>query len=146
MMRMVMVVVVLVSLPSCASLCLIEQFKEMPVHCLMLGLVHFRLMSGKESTCQCRRCRFDPWVGKIPGGGNGNPLQYSCLGNPTDRGAWWATVYGATKSPTQLSDFLSSLCAGIRCSFGSAAAPWLSPVPFSTHCQSTSMDLVWFTS
>ena len=66
MMRMVMVVVVLVSFPSCASLCLIEQFKEMPVHCLMLGLVHFRLMSGKESTCQCRRCRFDPWVGKIP--------------------------------------------------------------------------------
>ena len=37
-----------------------------------------------------------PWVRKIPGGRNGNPLQYSCLENPTDRGAWWATVYGAT--------------------------------------------------
>ena len=98
MMRMVMVVVVLVSLPSCASLCLIEQFKEMPVHCLMLGLVHFRLMSGKESTCQCRRCRFDPWVGKIPGGGNGNPLQCSCLGKPMDIGAWRATDHRVTKS------------------------------------------------
>ena len=37
--------------------------------------------------------------------GNGNPLQYSCLENPMDRGAWWAAVYGVTKSQTQLSDF-----------------------------------------
>ena len=36
--------------------------------------------------------------------GNGNPLQYSCLENFTDRGAWWATVHGATKSQIQLSD------------------------------------------
>ena len=43
-MVMVMVVVVTVSLVFCASLCLIEQFREMPVHCLMLGLVHFRLI------------------------------------------------------------------------------------------------------
>ena len=40
---------------------------------------------------------FDPWVGKIPGGGNGNPLLYSCLGYPMDRGAWQATVHGVTK-------------------------------------------------
>ena len=33
-----------------------------------------------------------PGLGKFPGGGNGNPLQYSSLGNPMDRGAWWATV------------------------------------------------------
>ena len=44
------------------------------------------------------------WVGKIPGEGNGNPLQYSCLGNPMDRGVWWATVHGVSKSWTQLSD------------------------------------------
>ena len=128
-----------------------------------------RWWSGKESTCQCRRCKrcgFIPWVGKIPwtmkwqptpvflpekshrqrhlvgfspcghkeldatdhtlhkhnqkvslvvqivknlpqvqslglgrspGEGNGNPLQYSCLGNPVDRGAWQATVSGVTK-------------------------------------------------
>ena len=39
--------------------------------------------------------------------GNGNPLQYSCLENPMDRGAWWATVHGVAKSRTQLSDFTS---------------------------------------
>ena len=38
-----------------------------------------------------------PGSGKSPGEGNGNPFQYSCLGNPTDRGAWWATVHGVTK-------------------------------------------------
>ena len=50
-----------------------------------------RWHSGKESTYQsrrCKKCEFNPWVEKIPGGGNGNPFQYSCLGNPMDRGAW----------------------------------------------------------
>ena len=42
----------------------------------------------------------DPWVGKIPGEGNGNPLQYSCLENPMDRGAWWAIVHGVAESDT----------------------------------------------
>ena len=50
--------------------------------------------SGKESACQRG---FDPWVRKIPGEGNGNPLQYSCLGNPMDRGPWRATVHGVAK-------------------------------------------------
>ena len=45
-----------------------------------------------------------PGSGRSPGGGNGNPLQYSCLGNPTDRGAWWAIARGVLKSRTQLSD------------------------------------------
>ena len=44
-----------------------------------------------------------------PGEGNGNPLQYSCLENPMDRGAWWATVHGVAKSRTRLSDFTSLL-------------------------------------
>ena len=61
-------------------------------------------LSGKESACQCRRLRFDPWVRKTPGEGNGNPLQYSCLGNPMDRRAWWATVHEVTKSWTQLTN------------------------------------------
>ena len=39
-----------------------------------------------------------PGSGKSPGEGNGNPLQFSCLGNPMDTGAWWATVHGVTKS------------------------------------------------
>ena len=44
-----------------------------------------------------------------PGEGNGNPLQYSCLENPMDGGAWWATVHGVAKSWTRLSDFTHSL-------------------------------------
>ena len=41
-------------------------------------------------------------LGRSPGGGLGNPLQYSCLENPMDRGAWWPTVHGVTDSWTQL--------------------------------------------
>ena len=41
-----------------------------------------------------------PGVGRSPGKGNSNPLQYSCLENPMDRGAWWATVQGVTESDT----------------------------------------------
>ena len=44
-----------------------------------------------------------PGSGRFPGGGNGNPLQYSCLKNPLDRGSWWATVYGAAESQIRLS-------------------------------------------
>ena len=39
-----------------------------------------------------------PELGRTPGEGNGNPLRYSCLENPMDRGAWWATVDGVAKS------------------------------------------------
>ena len=49
---------------------------------------------GQRTTCKCKRCKrcwFDPWIGKIPGEGHGNPLHYSCLEDPMDRGAWWAT-------------------------------------------------------
>ena len=58
-----------------------------------------RQLSGKESTSQCRRFkRSDLIPGKgSPGEGNGNPLQYSCLENPMDRGAWLATVHGVAK-------------------------------------------------
>ena len=65
-----------------------------------------RCHSGKESACQCRRTRDPgsvPELGRSPGEGNGNPLQYSCLENPKDRGAWWATVQGVAKSQTRLS-------------------------------------------
>ena len=45
----------------------------------------------------------DSTPGSSPGEGNSNPLQYCCLGNPMDRGAWWVIVHGVTKSRTQLS-------------------------------------------
>ena len=47
-----------------------------------------------------------PGLGRSPRGGNGNPFQYSCLGNPMDRGAWWSTVHGVAESQTCLSDEL----------------------------------------
>ena len=46
-----------------------------------------------------------PGSGRSPGEGSGNPLQYSCLENPMDGEAWWATVHEVTKSQTRLSDF-----------------------------------------
>ena len=57
--------------------------------------------SGKEPACTCRRCKrcgFHPWVWKIPWRRTWKPLQYSCLENPMDRGAWRATVHNVTKS------------------------------------------------
>ena len=59
--------------------------------------------SGKEPDCQCRRHKrhgFYSWIRRIPGGGHGNPLQYPCLENSLDRGAWWATVHRVAKSWT----------------------------------------------
>ena len=53
---------------------------------------------GKESACSAGDPGLIPESGRFPGEGNGNPLQYSCLENPMDRGAWWATVHGVTKS------------------------------------------------
>ena len=50
-----------------------------------------------------------PGLGRSPGERNGNPLQYSCLENPMDGGAWSATVHGVTKSRTRLSDFTFTL-------------------------------------
>ena len=49
-----------------------------------------------------------PASGRFPGEGNGNPLQYSCLENPMEGGAWWATVHGVAKSQTRLSDFTTT--------------------------------------
>ena len=60
--------------------------------------------NGKESACSAGDPGSIPWLGRSPGEGNGNPLQYSCLGNSMDRGAWQAMVHGVTKSKTRLSD------------------------------------------
>ena len=52
-----------------------------------------------------------PGSGRSPGGGNGNPTQYSCLENPMGRGAWWATVHRVTKSWTGLKQLICMLTA-----------------------------------
>ena len=59
---------------------------------------------GKESACNAGDLLSVPGWGRSPGEGNANPLQYSCLENSMDRGAWWATVHGVTKNWTRLSD------------------------------------------
>ena len=53
---------------------------------------------GKESSHNEGDLSSIPGLGRSPGGGHGNPLQYSSLENPIDRGAWWATVHGVVKS------------------------------------------------
>ena len=60
---------------------------------------------GKESACSAGDPGSIPGSGRYAGEGNGNPLQYSCLENPLDRGAWQATVCGVAKSRTRLSNF-----------------------------------------
>ena len=62
-------------------------------------------LSGKESTCNSGDIGdvgSIPGLGRSPGEGNGNPLQYSCWENPMDRGASWDTVHGVAKSQTRL--------------------------------------------
>ena len=61
---------------------------------------------GKESTCNAGdtgNVGSVPGSGRSPGEGNGNPLQYSCMENPMDRGAWWAIIQRVEKSQTRLS-------------------------------------------
>ena len=59
---------------------------------------------GKESACSLGDAGSIPGLGRPPGGGHGNPLQYSCPENPMDRGAWQVTVHGVTESQTGLNN------------------------------------------
>jgi len=65
-----------------------------------------------------------PGLGRSPGEGNGNPLQYSCLENPMDEGAWWATVHGVTKSWTRLSHFTSLHYRVLECKSRKSRNTW----------------------
>ena len=71
-----------------------------------VGGLH-RWLSGKESACNAGDAGdvgLIPGLGRSPGGRNHNLLQYSCLENPMDRGAWWATVHWVANTQTRLSD------------------------------------------
>ena len=70
-----------------------------------------------------RDSALNPGLGRSPGGGRGNPLQYSCLENPMDRGAWQATVHGVTKSWTRLK-WLSSIRKLFYISQQRSMTPW----------------------
>ena len=87
-----------------------------------LRLPRWRVVQNQNppaSAGRRKRCRFNPWVEKIPWRRHGNPLQYSCLENPMDRGAWWAVVPGVAQSRTRLKQL-------------------------STHARTTSNAGVWF--
>ena len=76
---------------------------------IMIMLWDIKGFSGgsevKASACSVGDLGLIPGVGRSPGEGNGNPLQYPCHKNPVDRGAWWATVHGVAESRTRLSNF-----------------------------------------
>ena len=80
--------------------------KHSPMWILIFTYVFTKNPDGtSKEFCQCwrcKRCRFDAGWGRSPGGGHGNPLQYSCLENPTDGGFWWLTIHGVAKSQKQL--------------------------------------------
>ena len=55
------------------------------------------MVRSPRGDAEDKKCGFSPWIGTIPCRGHGNPLQYSYLENPTDRGAWWATTHRVVK-------------------------------------------------
>ena len=90
--------------------CLLHHFSSVPFtscelqplelnsHALNNGLPWW--FNSKESACDAGNAGLIPGLGRSPGGGHGNPLQYSCLENPLDRGAWQASVHSVAKSQT----------------------------------------------
>ena len=73
------------------------------IHIYICIMGHPWWLTSEESPCNAGATgdmALIPGLGRSPGGGNSNPLQYSCLENPVDRGAWWATVHRVAKSRT----------------------------------------------
>ena len=93
--------------PTIIVLLSISPFMSISV-CLMYWEISLRRFpggsDGKVSACNAGDLGSIPGLGRSPGEGNGNPLQYSCLENSVDGEAWWATVHGVAKSRTRLSD------------------------------------------
>ena len=84
---------------------ILKSYINLKVELQSLTLQYFEMgfpggSDGKESACSAGDLGSIPGLGRSPLEGNGNPLQYSCLENPMDRGAWQATVYGVTRLDT----------------------------------------------
>jgi len=77
----------------------INQFCSCELRTSLVALVVKTLLANAGDL---RDVGLSPWWVRSPGEGNGNPLQYSCVENPVDRGAWWATVHSIAKSQAQL--------------------------------------------
>ena len=89
----------------CVCVCVWDRQKERNIYRRNLERKGFPSGSdSKESACNEGDLGSIHGWGRSPGEGHGNPLQYSCLKNSMDRGAWWATVYRAAKNPTRLSN------------------------------------------
>ena len=83
---------------------------------------------GKEFACNAEDLGSIPGLGRYPGGGHGNPFQYSCLGNPMDRAAWWATIHGVTNYPN---------CKWIKCTNQKTQTGWVDTKIRPVHMLST---------
>ena len=99
----------------------------------------------EDSTCSARVLGSVPGLGRFPGERHGNPLQYSCLETPTDRGAWWATAHGVTQSRTRLKQLsmhtLTMQCASCSpCQAPGSPGRLDSPMP--TSVPHTGTDLL----
>ena len=88
---------------STADVVVIRKCHYLEINTEGFGLPRWHI--GKESACQCGRCGFDLWVGKIPWRRKWQSTPVFLPGNPMDRGAWWATVHGVAKGWTLLSDW-----------------------------------------
>ena len=82
--------------------------------CVCVSVTSLVAQMVKASAYNAEDLGLIPGLGRYPGEGNGNPLQYSCLENPMDGGAWWATAHGVAKRRTQLSDFTFTFCICLR--------------------------------
>ena len=86
---------------KCSSFSLLQVVDQLSRHHLLKRLSFLHCGSEvKASAYNAGILGSIPGLGRSPGEGNGNPLQYSCLENPIDGGAWWATVHGVTNSQT----------------------------------------------
>ena len=79
---------------------MVSEERERDVYFLLVRTLTPSGSDGKEYACNAGDLGLIPGSGSSPGGGHGNLLHYSCLENPMDRGAWWATVHGIAKSRT----------------------------------------------
>ena len=92
-------------------------FPHLTIHSLIEPILISGLhqwLSSRESACNAGDLDLIPGLGRFPGGGQSNPLQYFYLENPMDRGVWWATVHRVTKSWTQLKRLSMHACAYTR--------------------------------
>ena len=125
---------------------------NMPIlfhHCHGASQVVLVVKNTPASAGNVRDMGSIPGSGRSPGGGHGNPLQYSCLEKPTDRGAWWAIVHGVSRSQTQL-EWLSAYTAD-KALRPAACLNWsISEQPSISSCSEMSseswswcLSLVW---